>query len=473
MSTVRTDLFGRRVIYTDAEAITSENVVEVIDKAARVHSMNRSEIDYLYWYYRGNQPVLQREKVYNQEINNKVMENRAAEIVTFKTGYLMGEPIQYVNRSGDDGISEQINLLNEYVFSEDKAAKDKELAEWFHICGTAYRICLPDPAADEDDAPFEIYTLDPRDTFVVYSTQLGNKPMLGATVIEDSLGTKTYSVYTKDKFYVISSGKIVRENEHVLGDIPIIEYPANSSRIGAFESVLPLLDAISACQSDRIDAADAFIQAMLMLKGVDVESEDLRAMREMGCFQVPVDGDAKYLVQELNQTATQTLKDDLYQSVLTICGMPSQGNGNTSDSSNNGAVILRNGWQGAEARAKDTELIFKKSEKVFLKLLLRIAAAQTSGALSLRLSDIEIRFTRRNYENIQQKAQVLCEMLATGKIHPRLCFEHSGMFADPELAYTMSEEYRKEQEEALVNQMMQADQHSDEDGEENADPAEE
>lgn len=211
MSTVRTDLFGRRVIYTDAEAITSENVVEVIDKAARVHSMNRSEIDYLYWYYRGNQPVLQREKVYNQEINNKVMENRAAEIVTFKTGYLMGEPIQYVNRSGDDGISEQINLLNEYVFSEDKAAKDKELAEWFHICGTAYRICLPDPAADEDDAPFEIYTLDPRDTFVVYSTQLGNKPMLGATVIEDSLGTKTYSVYTKDKFYVISSGKIVRE----------------------------------------------------------------------------------------------------------------------------------------------------------------------------------------------------------------------------------------------------------------------
>lgn len=447
----RTDLFGRRVIYTDAEEITAANIVEVLEKASTQHNINADEIEYLYWYYRGKQPVLDRIKRYNEYVNNKVLENRASEIVTFKVGYLMGEPVQYVNRSGDDHVSEQVNILNDFVYMEDKAAKDKELAEWFTICGTAYRGVLPPEG--ESLVPFRMFTLDPRASFVVYSNRIGNRPMLGVNQVVD-LDDKgvTYYAYTKDMYYEVRDGKILVQRPHTMGDIPIIEYPANTARLGAFEQVIPLLDAISECQSDRVDATSTFIQAMLMLKGVDVTEEDLTAMKEMGCFQVPPDGDAKYLVQELNQTSTQVLKDDLYQSVLTICGMPSQGNGNTSDSSNNGAVILRNGWQGAEARAKDTELIFKKSERQFLKLALSFC--ETLGSISLKPSDIEIRFTRRNYEDIQAKAQVLCEMLATEKIHPRLCFEHSGMFADPELAYTISEEYREERERKMVEQLM-------------------
>lgn len=53
--------------------------------------------------------------------------------------------------------------MNDYVLSEDKPAKDKELADWSHIGGTSYRMVLPDGEADaeEDEAPFEIFTLDP------------------------------------------------------------------------------------------------------------------------------------------------------------------------------------------------------------------------------------------------------------------------------------------------------------------------
>ena len=36
-------------------------------------------------------------------------------------------------------------------------------------------------------------------------------------------------------------------------------------------------------------------------------------------------------------------------------------------------------------------------------------------------------------------------MLNNDKIHPRLAFEHCGMFVDPELAYQMSAEYEKTQ----------------------------
>ena len=107
-----------------------------------------------------------------------------------------------------------------------------------------------------------------------------------------------------------------------------------------------------------------------------------------------------------------------------------------------GAVIMRDGWSAAEARAKDSELVFKRSEKEFLKVLLRIC--NDLSDLSLKLSAIEIRFTRRNYENISEKANVLVTMLGNGKIAPQLAFTHCGLFSDPQLAYKMSMEYLDE-----------------------------
>ena len=143
------NLMGRRPIYTDYETIDSSNIIEVLGTSLFVHNLNRSEIQYLYRYYKGFQPILNRTKEIRPEINNKVVENRAYEIVSFKTGYLMGEPVQYINRGKDD-MSEPITELNDYMYLENKAIKDKKLAWWFHICGTAYRMILPRPDDNED-----------------------------------------------------------------------------------------------------------------------------------------------------------------------------------------------------------------------------------------------------------------------------------------------------------------------------------
>lgn len=137
----------------------------------------------------------------------------------------------------------------------------------------------------------------------------------------------------------------------------------------------------------------------------------------------------------------------MYDTVLTICGMPNR-NGGSSTSDTGSAVIMRDGWSAAEARAKDSELMFKKSEKEFLKLLLRICS--DLGDLELKLSAVEIRFTRRNYENITEKANVLIAMLNNSKIAPQLAFTHCGMFTDPQIAYNMSMEYAKEQEKKAL-----------------------
>ena len=447
------EMYGRRVITTDAVEITDGNIVDELNRAFDTHNLNRGEIEYLWNYYRGQQPILQRKKTVRPEICNKIVENRANEIVSFKVGYLCGEPIQYVGRNGDESVSKAITELNEMMFSENKATQDKELVEWQMICGTAYRLILPDSRGDEDDAPFEMFTLDPRDTFVVKSSEVGNKPMYAVKYRVDNERNRICSVYSANHYWKLVGDKIVESKPHALGMIPIFEYPANNARLGAFEIVLPMLDAINNVASNRMDGIEQFIQSFIKFVNCDIDEAQFKALKEMGAIKVKsVDGstaDVSIVTQELNQMQTQTLVDYLYQTVLTICGMPSMSDGSSSDSSNNGAVILKNGWQGAETRAKDSELMFKKSENEVLKLILRIirdTRGLSEDIYNLRLKNISLQFTRRNYENVQSKAQVLVSMLQQNKIHPRLAFEHSGLFTDPESAYQLSKEYAEEQE---------------------------
>ena len=446
-------MFGRRVIKTSVTNITEENVVDVLLKALSIHALNRSEIDYLWEYYKGKQPILHRQKEVRPEITNRIVENRANEIVSFKVGYLCGEPIQYVGKNGSEEITQGITRLNELMFAEDKATQDQEIVEWQMICGTAYRLVLPDEKGEEDEAPFELYTLDPRDTFVVYSNEIGNKPVMAVKYSKDDNEITHYSIYTENMYYLVEDGILKESTPHALDMIPIFEYPANNARLGSFEIVLPLLDTLNNITSNRMDGIEQVIQAFIKFINCDISKEEYEEFLQLGAIKVKsVDGanaDVGVVTTDLNQSQTQTLKEDCYNAILTICGMPNR-NGGTSTSDTGAAVLLRDGWSLAEARAKDSENMFKKSEKKMLKLVLRICRELSD--LNLGLKDIELQFTRRNYENIQSKSQVLVSMLQNNKIHPLLAFQHSGLFIDPERAYAMSLKYYEEEQAKLVEQ---------------------
>ncbi len=446
-------MYGRRIIFTDVDEITEHNVISVLEDTLPVHENNKAEIKYLYNYWKGKQPILGRAKEIRPEINNIIVENRANEIVSFKSSYLMGEPVQYINRSKEN-ISDSLNLLNEFMFYENKEAKDKTLTDWFTICGTGYRMVLPVQYDNPDEAPFNIYILNPMQTYVVYHNGLGNREMMSVHFIKKKDGTFLYIIYTDCRYFeIVDDGteKKIRNREyHSLRNIPIIEYLSNEARLGAFEVVLPILDAINNVASNRIDAVEQFVQAILVIAGGEIEEKVFKSLKHLGGLNLPEGVDAKYLVQELNQMQTQTLVDCMYQTVLTICGMPNR-NGGTSTSDTGKAVIMRDGWTNAEARAKDSEKMFKLAEKKFLKIALYIT--NTLRGTELKLSDIDIRLPRRNYENVLEKAQVLTMLLQNPKIHPKLAFEHSDMFVDPEFAYTISDEYYREYQQKKVEEV--------------------
>lgn len=161
---------------------------------------------------------------------------------------------------------------------------------------------------------------------------------------------------------------------------------------------------------------------------------------------LPEGVDAKYLSAAMQQTDMQVLVDNLYDAVLTICGIPNR-NGGSSTSDTGSAVIMRDGWESAEAQMKSVEHEFKKAEKRFLKLILRILKDTPDVEMNLELRNVEIKFSRRNYDNLQTKSQVLTTLLNNPKIHPELAFVHSGLFLDPESAYLQSKEWWEQQEQ--------------------------
>ena len=434
-------MFGRAVIYTDVSSVTAENVCDVLSKALTVHAQNRSQIDYLYDYYKGKTPILNKVKEVRPTINHQICENRANEIVNFKTGYCFGEPIQYIQRGENESLVKAIDALNDFMFSLNKSNADRRLADWMHIAGTAYRMALPYKGNDEDEPPFEFYVLDPRDTFVVYSSGIGNRPMMCVKYVLKENKLPVYSIYTDGMYYEIEEGNITKAQAHTLGMLPIIEYPANDARLGAFEIVLPLLDALNEVQSNRLDDIVQYVNSFLALLGGAIDEQQLKNLDEYKMLCLPQGVDAKYLSAAMKQGDIQTLADAIRHSVLSICGVPSQSGESASTSDTGSAVILRGGWEQAEARAKSTEQEFKCSEKKFLKLILRILR-DTAGT-PLKLHDIEIKFTRRYVDNITTKAQALQQLLTSG-IAPKVAIATCGLWNDPTDIYLQSKEFLKQ-----------------------------
>lgn len=434
-------MFGRTKIYTDVENITAENVVDVLAKAVRVHSQNKNDIDYLWDYYRGKTPILSKTKEVRENINHMVAVNRAYEIVNFKRGYGFGEPIQYIRRGSDESLTDDINKLNEFMFAESKHAKDSTLAEWMYVCGLGVRMVLP--GSDEEEEPFKIYTLDPRYSFVVHYNGLGEKPVMGVKYVVKENKEPVYSVYTKDWYFEIAMDVIIKQEPHALGEIPIFMYQANAANLGSFEVVLNLLDAINEVESNRLDDVEQYVNSFLALLGGTIDDETASKLNEYKMLCLPEGTDAKYLSGQMLQSDMQVLVDNLYDAVLKICGMPNR-DGGSGTSGNGIAVYLSDGFSTAESHMQSVENEFKISEKRFLKLVLRILKDMVGT--ELRVRDIDIKFSRRNYDNIQTKSQVLVSMLNNPKIHPELAYQHCGLFVDPNSAYLQSKAWWEEQE---------------------------
>lgn len=445
---------GRRIITTPFKEITSGNIVQILSDTQSIHARNRAETEYLYRVYRGWQDIQDKVREVRERNNNIVCVNRANEIVTFKTAYLLSEAIQYISHGGDETVSRNVALLNDFMRADDKESKDKELVDWMHICGYGIKLVLPVPAEYQDEhyAPFYTAVLDPRSAYVIHSADIQTRPIAGVINLKDESGEDFCYVYTRNKCYTVKGDSVTETPTPDFLIPPLIEYAANMPRLGAFEPVLSMLNAINTLESNAIDAVEDHVNAYDVFQDCEIKDGEYSGLSDGGkavqiYSKTPGITPKVYRVtSELNQSGVQTRIDDLTDAYLTICGMPNR-NGGTSTSDTGTAVLFRDGWSEAESRAKDTEKYFIRSERNFMRVVLQIC--KSTSQLQLNPPDIDISFARKSLSNAQSKIQSLIQMLENSYIHPHSAFQVYGdVFGDPEKAYRMGQEWHDELEKA-------------------------
>lgn len=458
------NLFGRDVLKSSLteDELTPENINLVLKDVLPVHFENKKQIDYLIGVYKGNQDILKKEKLIREDINNKVVENNAYHIVEFKKGYVFGDPIQYVQRG--DIEKTEIEILNNFMINNDKASKDKDLAEDMYITGTGFRMIFPDKSSD---TPFVIYNANPKNANVVYSTGYDQKPLFCFYIVEkaDYVANEIYyliTVYTRQKALTYRTNNraftVGNDLEVTLipdmkpeksvnwsGYLPIIEYPLNKSRLGIVELVKSTLDTLNKISSNDIDGIEQFIQSLLIFMNVDIDSTQFKEMIAAGAVKLKsvegsnVKSDIKSIVNQLQHSETKILYDRLYNNMLTIAGVPRM-----SDKASSGdtgqARLVGEGWTMADERAKQDELSFKLSEKQLIDRALKICKEKNTGIKKIMPNDIDIKFTRNKSDNMLTKAETMKLLIDSG-ILPEIAIEVVGLFSDSSDVFKQSELY--------------------------------
>jgi len=454
---VRNDMYGRLDIYSTYDEIDEDSLVAELNSALVYHIKNMLQEEFLYWYRRGIQPILDRTKDIREDILNIVQENHAEEFCAFKNGYFLQQNVNYTARR--KGVQSKLKKLNEYLYRSGKHMADNKTADWFHTVGKGVMYIEP---SEDPEVPFKAYALDPRSAFVVYSLKPGNKPIMGVNFVTTEDGKAMFDVFTERMVYHLSGGfkgkmmtpekghdflatavKIEFSEPNVLGRIPIIEYRYNSVNMSCFEAAIPLLDEINNIVSNACDGVEQFIQTLAIAVNCEFpENTTINDIRKAGMIALRSIGenkaDFKVLAEQLDQTQTKVLVDRLYDQALRVSAMPARSSGQSTQSTTGAAVLANFGWYQADCAARNTEDLYHESNRQFDQIVVDIL--RRKGLLDIDLNDFEPQFSHGETANIQSKAQAYQTLMAAG-MHPELAMAKSGISNDPVKDAAMSEKY--------------------------------
>lgn len=495
-------LKGRRKIYTNYISqsqvkpnmagyaiLNDENIVDAVNLALKIHYDNAYEIRYLLDMYKGDQPILYRNKDVRPDVNNKIVFNYANSFTRDIVGYTFGKPMQYVARRTDDqadgenGIKDEVRLLNDYSEMNNKSTSDQKKATLSSICGVAYRGVFPTDADDNEiesgmKAPYYYLDLDSDKTFVAYSSQFMNEPVFAVTftssygVNDDSF--VLFYVYTVDKVYaykvpLVGSALMYSDANSYVGamlhneylvegfpqdnpikKIPIIECENNQFRMGHWETATTLMDAINKTGSDSVNDVEQTVNAILVAVNAEFTKEQMDNVKENKYAEIKsyqnMPADLKYITCAIDGSSTEQLRQYLEDCLRAIVGIPDRktrggGGGDTGD-----AVKLRDGWADMEVVARTTETFNKKSEKEELKVILTILK-NLKKDFKTSMINVDIKYPRNKTDNLNSKVTAYSAMLSTNTIAPDDALDIVDITSDNAEVVRRGTDYWKKQKE--------------------------
>ena len=197
----------------------------------------------------------------------------------------------------------------------------------------------------------------------------------------------------------------------------------------------------------------------MVFTNAEVNKEGMDAIKQYGAVSIK-STDQKKASVEMLQSRLKSLDTQIYylrkiSALHSILSVPqATQSGEVSNAETGKAVLTGQGFTSASVRVENEEKAFKKCDRNALKVILKICRNVAESKIkNLKVSNIDIKFSRDLSENLLVKTQALIN-LATANIPPEIANAVIGLFSDPVAVTNMQKEYLVEKQriaEELAN----------------------
>lgn len=263
--------------------------------------------------------------------DNRISHNYGGYISNFVTGYIMGQPVTVSYGEDIDDL-----VLDEIEDYNDLNALNYELAYDASRYGRAFEYHYRDQ--NEQD---RIVLIDPKDMFTVRSDDVENNLIMAVhcPVINDLVQMTIYTDEYIIKYAPFKLGvpslKEVETKRHNYGMVPVVEWYNNRYRSGDFESVISIIDAYDAAQSDTANYMSDLNDALLVVKVDNLDrlggDNGVKKMSDANIMVIEngvnaqgntVSGDAHYIYKQYDVAGSEAYKSRLVKDIFKLSNIP-------------------------------------------------------------------------------------------------------------------------------------------------------
>lgn len=356
-------------------------------------------------YYNGNHIILNKSYKDPSKECNHIVTNYCKIITDTYSGYIAGKPISYSSNDDIEDVQKTINY-------NDSAAEDMNWLTNALIYSVAYELFWLDK-----NAQVRYSQVNPVNAFAVYSNTLDCDLLYFVRWYDvdsfDESDLHYIEVYSADSVRTYEahglggSLSLIKEEAHYFGDVPVSVFSLNDIEENIFNCIITLNDAYNELQSSEIDDFNAWVDAYLMLTGVDAEAEDIASMKEDRVLVLPEGAAAAWLTKNATDTQIVNMLDNIKKNIFKVTACPDMADETFLAQS---GTALAYKLVGFENVASSIVARFTKAIQRRIELICNVLNLKASEAV---WRDIHINFIRNLPVNLTEVIQLVNALKGT------------------------------------------------------------
>ena len=348
-------------------------------------------------YYDGDHDIKYRAIANPKRCNHVVIENYISKFVDEEVNYILGNPLSFVSKSGDE---EELRAIDANLFHW-RSNHNSLMMRDLEIFGKVFALSYIDHKGRYCER-----ILNPLNG-IAYCNEDGIPVCFIHFYMKKYDSAEYYDVYDdQGNIYVYRNGGLIDQKRHYFRGCPVSVCQMDDIGETIFNKIRLLQDTYNDTLSDQASIIGDYRNAYLVVTGVEVTDKISKKLEDHGLLNLPADKGASvsWLLKEMNDTYIQNILTDLRNAMYSATNHI---DGNEKLQSNTSSLAIRSRLIFLEQRSKSMfdyvqDAIYDRIERLFEYLAMR--------GYHYDVSDIQINYTPNIPVDLVTTVQVITQL---------------------------------------------------------------